>query len=62
VAIRLVNRTSRSVTLTHTGELLLEQIRPSMRMIADAITQIKGPRRAGCASTHRRRPSTSSCM
>lgn len=44
LGVRLMNRTTRSVSLTEAGELLLARVAPAMVNVADAITEVRGLR------------------
>lgn len=42
LGVRLVNRTTRSVTLTEAGELLLARVAPALRDVTDALSTVQG--------------------
>lgn len=44
LGVRLMNRTTRSVSLTEAGELLLSRVAPAMRDVNEALDQVRGLR------------------
>ncbi|QIG99519.1 MULTISPECIES: LysR family transcriptional regulator [unclassified Bradyrhizobium] len=44
LGVRLMNRTTRSVSLTEAGELLLARVAPAIADVGDAITEVRGLR------------------
>ncbi|MFT4120785.1 LysR family transcriptional regulator [Bradyrhizobium sp.] len=44
LGVRLMNRTTRSVTLTEAGELLLSRVAPALQDVGEALDQVRGLR------------------